>query len=175
VAISVGWGTNDPKQPLPLQQVRNYWYHWYMGLDLGARLVREDGKKLARFAWETWGPGGWFTDADFETTAKSFENPDWAEVVLHSYRHRWRLAEGDPAYASLETKMSPPPIIAVPTLVLHGGADACNDPVSSANRERLFSGPYQRIVLDGVGHFPGREAPDAVGRAIATWLSERWP
>jgi len=172
VAISVGWGTNDPSQPLPLSQVRNYWYHWYMALERGARLVREDGKSLARFAWDTWGPAGWFSDAEFEATAKSFENADWADVVLHSYRHRWQLADGDPAYAPLEAKMTPPPIISVPTLVLHGGADACNDPTTSANRERFFKGGYQRVVLDGVGHFPAREAPEAVGRAIADFLTE---
>jgi pimeloyl-ACP methyl ester carboxylesterase len=170
VALSVGWGTNDPNQDLALPQARNYWYHWYMALERGARLVRQDGHGLARFVWETWGPPGWFTDAEFETTAESFTNTDWADVVLHSYRHRWGLADGDPAYAHLEAKLNPAPVIAVPTLVVHGGADACNDPMTSAHREPFFSARYRRVVLDGVGHFPSREAPGAVGDAVADFI-----
>src|SRR5262249_5794557 len=103
--------------------------------------------------------------------AKSFDNPDWADVVLHSYRHRWQLADGDPAYAALEAKLTPPPIISVPTLVLHGGPDGANEPMPSGARERPFSGLYPGVVPDGVGHFPSREAPKAVGEAIAAFLA----
>jgi pimeloyl-ACP methyl ester carboxylesterase len=170
-ALSVGWGTNDPQQQLPLSQIRNYWYHWYFALDRGARLVEEQGGALARFAWETWGPSGWFTDAEFDRTSESFRNPDWAQVVVHSYRHRWGLAPGDPAYDAVEAQLRPTPTISVATLVLHGAADACNDPSSSAGRERFFSGRYERVILDGVGHFPTRESPAAVGRALAAFLS----
>jgi pimeloyl-ACP methyl ester carboxylesterase len=173
VALSVGWGTNDPDQELSLEQARNYWYHWYFMLERGARLIRDDRKRLTRFIWETWGPPGWFTEAEFEATARSFENPDWAEVVLHSYRHRWGLAEGDPAYAALEARLRPAPMIRVPTLVLHGGADPANHPSTSANRESLFAGPYQRVVLDGVGHFPSREAPEAVGEVVRAFLTSQ--
>lgn len=170
VALSVGWGTNAPAQPLSLRQARNYWYHWYMALERGAALVREDGRALARFLWETWGPPGWFRDDEFELTARSFENPDWAEVTLHSYRHRWGLAPGDPAYDPVERRLHPTPAIAVPTLVIHGAADACNDPTTSEGREGLFTGPYRRILLEGVGHFPQREAPEAVAEAIVSFL-----
>jgi pimeloyl-ACP methyl ester carboxylesterase len=166
VALSVGWGTNDPDQPLSLRQARNYWYHWYFMLERGARLLREQRRALARFIWETWGPPGWFSEAEFEATAGSLDNPDWAEVCLHSYRHRWGLVEGDPRYAELEARLRPAPVIRVPTLVVHGGADPANDPSTSEGREQLFAGPYQRVVLDGVGHFPSREAPEAVARAL---------
>jgi pimeloyl-ACP methyl ester carboxylesterase len=166
VAISVGWGTNDPRQPLSLKQSRNYWYHWFMALERGAAQVRSDGKAFARIMWETWSPPGWFADAAFETTARSFENPDWAAITLHSYRHRWGLAEGDPAYAALEARLAPSPTIAVPTLVIHGNADTANDVSTSAGRERSFTNRYERLVLDGIGHFPPREAPDAVAKAI---------
>jgi pimeloyl-ACP methyl ester carboxylesterase len=171
VALSVGWGTNDPDQQLSLKQARNYWYHWYFMLERGARLLREDRRRVTHYIWETWGPPGWFTEAEFDATAPSFDNPDWAEVVLHSYRHRWGLQGGDPRYDALEARLRPAPVIQVPTLMIHGAADPANDPSTSADRESLFSGPYQRILLDGVGHFPTREAPDAVARAVRAFLS----
>lgn len=87
-------------------------------------------------------------------------------MVLHSYRHRWGFVDGDPAYASDEALLQPAPVLAVPTLVLHGEADTCNAPETSAGREALFSGPYHRQLLPGVGHFPQREAPQAVAEAI---------
>ena len=92
-------------------------------------------------------------------------------MALHSFRHRWGLADGDPAYAELEARLQPAPVISVPTLVLHGGADTANDPRTSANREALFSGPYTRVVLDGVGHFPQRQAPEAVAAAVRAFVN----
>jgi pimeloyl-ACP methyl ester carboxylesterase len=171
VALSVGWGTNDPRQPISLVQARNYWYHWYIALEGGADAVRNEREALTRLLWKTWGPPAWFDDAAFELTARSFANPDWADVVIHSYRHRWGLVGGDPAYAAIEAALQPTPVIAIPTLVIHGGADACNDPSTSVNREASFSRLYERLVLDGVGHFPTREAPEAVGRAVARFVS----
>lgn len=170
VALSVGWGTNSATQPLPLHQARNYWYHWYMALDRGAAALREDRRAFARVMWDTWAPNWRIGDADFEATAASFDNPDWVEVVLHSYRHRWGLAEGDPAYAEIEARLDPAPRIQAPTLVIHGGADACNAPSTSAGREASFAGPYERVVLDGVGHFPQREAPAEVAAHVLRWL-----
>jgi len=102
VALSVGWGTNDPGQRLPLKQVQNYWYHWYMALDRGAALVRDERRELTRYIWTLWNPGWRMSDEEFAATAASFDNPDWAEVVLHSYRVRWGWAPKDPAYADLE-------------------------------------------------------------------------
>lgn len=175
IALSVGWGTNAPDQPLSLRQARNYWYHWYMALERGASVVRSQGKDLARFLWETWGPPGWFNDDEFEQTVRSFNNPDWAEVTIHSYRHRWGLVPGDPSYHSLEQRLSPVPVITIPTLVIHGEEDTCNDPSTSEGREALFSGPYRRLLLKGVGHFPQREAPQAVAEAVVRFLREHKP
>jgi len=170
VALSVGWGTNDPRQALPFAQARNYWYHWFFATDRGERAVRDDRRGLTRFLWTTWGPSCWITDARFEETAASFDNPDWADVTLHSYRHRWGFAPGDPGYAGAESMLQPTPRIAAPTLVIHGGADWCNDPSTSTNRESFFSGRYDRVVLDGVGHFPSREVPDKVADLLVRFL-----
>lgn len=173
VAISVGWGTNDPNQKLSLRQTQNYWYHWYMALDRGAKLVRNDRLNFTRYIWTIWNPNWPISEEEFGETAASFENPDWAEITLHSYRVRWLLAPRDPAYDVVEAALATSPIIAVPTLVIHGGGDPCNDPSSSEGKEDFFAGQYQRIVLDRVGHFPQREAPEAVSQATIRFLTSR--
>jgi pimeloyl-ACP methyl ester carboxylesterase len=170
IALSVGYGTNAPTQDLPLRQAKNYWYHWLFCLPRGETIVKTRRRQLCEFMWETWSPGWTYEPADFAHTAESFDNPDWAEITIHSYRHRWGHAAGDPRYVELEHRLSEPPIVNVPTLVLHGAADACNDPATSAGKERFFASRYQRQLLAGVGHFPQREEPDAVADAIIAWL-----
>ena len=166
VLLSVGYGTNDPSQPLPLPQARNYWYHWYMATERGMQAVHNEREDFTRMMWDTWAPAGWYEPADFAEAAKAFQGNDWAEIVLHSYRHRWGFAEGDPAYAEDETRLHPAPVLSVPTLVVHGAADTCNHPDSSSGREAFFTGRYERQVLDGIGHFPQREAAQTVAEAI---------
>jgi pimeloyl-ACP methyl ester carboxylesterase len=173
VMLSVGYGTNDPHQALGYAQARNYWYHWFMATPRGAAAVEQDRRAFTRMMWDTWSPKGWYAEPDFDTAAAAFDTPDWAAVVLHSYRHRWGFVAGDPAYADDEARLDPPPRLAVPTLVLHGGADTCNHPDSSDGKAQWFSGPYQRNVLDGVGHFPQREAPRAVADAILAFVAAR--
>jgi len=170
VMLSVGYGTNDPRQELPYQQARNYWYHWFMATPRGQHAVEHDRHAFARMMWDSWSPAGWYGEADFAQASRAFDGPDWAEVVLHSYRHRWAFVEGDPAYAADEARLHPAPVLPVPTLVLHGAADTCNHPDSSAGRERHFSGAYQRVLLEGIGHFPQREAPQAVAGAILMFV-----
>ena len=170
VALSVGYGTNDPRQKLSLRQAKNYWYHWYMALDFGEAAIRNDHKALTRFLWETWSPNWQISDAEFETTARSFDNPDWADVVLHSYRPRWGLVVGDRNYDDLEKSLNPAPQVFVPTLVIHGGSDQCNDPSTSEGRNAHFKRRYEREVLDGIGHFPQRESAD-VANIIARFLA----
>ncbi|CAB3756951.1 alpha/beta hydrolase [Burkholderia sp. MSh2] len=166
VMLSVGYGTNDPAQPLSLPQARNYWYHWFMATARGERALRDDRRAFARLMWDTWSPAGWYDERDFDAAAAAFDGPDWIDVVLHSYRYRWGFVDGGAAYAGDEARLTPAPVLSVPTLVLHGAVDTCNAADTSAGRERFFSGRYARAVLDGVGHFPQREAPAAVADAI---------
>ncbi len=168
--LSVGYGTNRPDQALTLSQARNYWYHWYMATPRGERTVRDDRRAFARLMWDTWSPTGWYSEDEFLATAHAFDNPDWPDVTLHSYRHRWGHATGDPSYDADETALNPAPVLEIPTLVLHGGADTVNHPDTSADKERYFSGRYQRQVLDGVGHFPQREAAEQVAAALLDFL-----
>ena len=166
VAISVGYGTNDPRQELSFEQARAYWYQWYFGLDRGREALEADRRALCRELWETWSPGWRFDEREFEATASSFDNQDFVEVAIHSYRHRWGNAPGDPYHEDLEARLSEPPPISVPTTVLHGEDDGATLPETSAGKEHFFTGPYERLVLPGVGHFVQRERPEAVVEAV---------
>jgi pimeloyl-ACP methyl ester carboxylesterase len=171
VALSVGWGTNDPLQALSLAQSRNYWYHWFLATPRGEAVVRDSRREFTRFLWSTWSPAWKFSEAEFEATARSFENPDWFAVTLNSYRNRWGWAEGDPGYAEVNGRLNPAPRISVPTLVLHGDGDACNAPATSEGREAMFTGVYRRRLVPGAGHFPQREKATFVAHSVMDWLA----
>ena len=171
VTLAVGWQPG----PLPtpgLRQAQAYWYQWFMATDRGRDLVRRDGKAFARLQWDNWSPPGWFDDATFEETAKAFENPDWPAIVWHSYSVRWGEADKDPRYAELDRRTLAAQTIAVPTLMIQGGADAVTLPESTAGRDKYFTGGYERRVIPGVGHFPTREAPAAVSKLVVEFLKK---
>ncbi|MCA1325519.1 alpha/beta fold hydrolase [Herbaspirillum sp. alder98] len=170
IALSVGWGTNGADQTLSLPQSRNYWYHWYLATPRGADDLTRERRAFARFMWNTWSPAWEFSDSEFSNTAASFDNPDWVDICLHSYRHRWGFVEGDPAYAELEARLATTPRIMVPTLVLHGGDDGANAPSTSEGREKLFGDAYRRVLISGAGHFPQREKSDEVIAEVMGWL-----
>lgn len=170
-ALSVGWGTNDPAQKLSYKQSKNYWYHWFLALGRGEAALETDRRAFTRFLWESWSPYWAFPPSEFTATAESFDNPDWAAITLSSYRHRWGLAPGDPAYDALEAQVAADPVISRPTLTLHGDEDAANDPETSEGREALFSGRYERELILGAGHFPQREKPEETASALARFFA----
>lgn len=172
VMVSVGYGTNSPDQPMSLEQCRRYWYHWFMATPRGEKTVREDGESFARIMWDTWSPVGWYAEAEFEHAALAFSNPDWADITLHSYRHRWGHAPGFDAYAQDEQRLHRAPQIHAPTLILHGQEDYCNVPELSAGKESYFEGRYERVLLPGVGHFPQREDPTSVAKEILRFCGQ---
>ncbi|MEK9720514.1 MAG: alpha/beta hydrolase, partial [Quisquiliibacterium sp.] len=134
VAMSVGWGTNRPDQPLSMSQASRYWYHWFMHTARGRQTVANNRREFTRFLWQLWSPNWQFSDQEFAATAEFFDNPDWAEVTVHSYTHRWAGAPGDPAHQDLEQRLANAPLISVPTLMLHGDDDRVTEPSSSENR-----------------------------------------
>ena len=169
--LSVGYGTNSPNQPLSLAQARNYWYQWYMNTPRGQATLQHQRHDFARLMWDSWTDPGWYEPAEFAATAAAFDNPDWPAVVEHSYRHRLGHLPGDPTYAADDAALQPAPVLQVPTLMLHGGADRCTLPETSEGKEHFFSGPYRRVVLPGLGHFPQREAPETVAQALLAFLT----
>jgi pimeloyl-ACP methyl ester carboxylesterase len=170
VALSTGYGTNSPNQALGYRQTQNYWYHWLMATPRGEKVVREDRRAFTRHIWDEWFVAYKPDAAEFERTAISFDNPDWADVVLHSYRVRWGHAVPDPRYGALEAQFDPAPVQRVPTLTLHGALDPVNSPQMSEGKEAYFEGPYARRLIEGTGHFPQRENPLETARHLVAWL-----
>jgi pimeloyl-ACP methyl ester carboxylesterase len=167
VAISVGYETGiKPGDQIPISQIHAYWYQWFFHSERGHEALENNRREFCRYIWHAWSPTMQFDDATFERTAASWDNPAWVEVVLHSYCFRWGAAPPDPRYAALEQQLEPQPTISVPTTVLHGELDGASLVASSENKERYFSGPYQRRVLPGVGHYVPREATAAIVAAV---------
>jgi pimeloyl-ACP methyl ester carboxylesterase len=169
VTMSVGWQPGELPTPA-IPQARAYWYQWFMATERGRQTVKTNGKAFARIQWDSWSPAGWFSEADFERTARSFENPDWPEITWHSYSVRWGEAEKDPLYAELDRQVLEAKSISVPTRMIQGAADAVTFPEPTAGKERYFTGGYARHLIPGVGHFPPREAPDVVNKLVIDFL-----
>ena len=123
-------------------------------------------RPLCKLLWELWSPNWRFDEATYERTAASFDNPDFVEVVIQSYRHRYGLAPGDPALQPIEDRLAAQLPITVPTSVLHGACDGVSPPQSSEGHGRFFTGPYRRCVVPIAGHFLPQEAPSALVDAL---------
>jgi pimeloyl-ACP methyl ester carboxylesterase len=145
---------------------RRYWYQYYFHTERGRVALATRRNELCRRLWELWSPGWPFDAATFDRTAASFINPDFVEVAVHSYRHRFGNSPGDPRYAAIEARLAKAPPIGVPTIALHGADDGVIPVESSAGHARHFTGRYERRVLAGVGHSPPQEAPEAFARAV---------
>ncbi|MDG4883389.1 alpha/beta hydrolase [Mesorhizobium sp. WSM4884] len=169
-ALSLGYSPCGAFRVPPFEQSRAWWYQWFMSADLGAEAVAEDPKGFARLQWETWSPPGWFDDATFEAVARSFENPDWLAITLSNYRSRWRDEARDPRYDELHSKIAATESLDVPTLMIQGAADGTVLTNSAEDKDRLFTNGHRRVVLDGIGHFPTREAPDVIADAVLQHL-----
>jgi pimeloyl-ACP methyl ester carboxylesterase len=148
------------------EQAHRYWYHWLQATKRGTEFVTRHPEDFARYMWEHWSPAGWFDQASFRTVAKSFRNPDWVSVMLHSYRSRWGEAPLDPRSAGLEAKVKATRRLATPTLMVQGGADRVTAPSATEQMAAKYSGPFERIVVEGAGHFLPREAPDEVAQQL---------
>jgi len=148
-------------------QSRRFWYQWFMCTDGGAAAVRKDPSGFARIQWETWSPPGWFDEAEFARTAESFASPDWAAITLNAYRARWRQGEvWDSRYDALQNRLGELEYLPTPTLMIQGLSDCCDGPSESEGLEAFFTSGYHRVILENVGHFPHREAPELVAEAV---------
>ena len=156
--------------PQPPEREMRHWYQFYLHGERGARGLEANRAEFARLLWRLWSPEWRFTEAEFAASAAHFDNPDFVEVVLHSYRHRFGLVAGDPAHEGFETALARLPPITVPTIDLHGEADGVNPP--SAQPSPRFNGRFERRILPGIGHNPPQEAPQAFASALldlAAW------
>jgi pimeloyl-ACP methyl ester carboxylesterase len=153
-------------KPAGPEQERRFWYQYYFQTERGRKGLAEMRGELGRLLWKLWSPTWAFDDATYSRTASSFENPDFVNVVIHSYRHRMGNAAGDPRYASIESRLATLPKISVPTIVIHGAVDDVNPPQKSEGHQKYFTGHYERRLFENVGHNPPQEAPRAFAEAV---------
>jgi pimeloyl-ACP methyl ester carboxylesterase len=183
-ALAVGWPerveriamlSTPPRlggMPTPaFEQAQRYWYHWFMATARGEQAVRADPRGFAHIHWVNWSPPGWFDEATFARVAKSFDNPDWVDVTLHSYRSRWENALPDQRSEWLETKIKATTKLSLPALFIKGDVDGVTRQESFAPVPGKFAGPFELIGLPGVGHFPQREAPAQVADLLISFLN----
>jgi pimeloyl-ACP methyl ester carboxylesterase len=142
------------------------WYQYYLHGSRGRAGLTANRNEFCHLLWKMWSPTWQFSQEEFGTTAAAFENDDFVDVVTHSYRHRFGLVEGDPAYQSIESRLATQPKIAVPSLILEGGADAVDPPAKDDPFAQHFTGPYRREVVEGVGHNVPQEAPERFADGI---------
>lgn len=158
-------------RPAAAAQEHRHWYQWYFHTERGRAGLTENRRDIAQLLWRLWSPNWQFDDATFAATAASFDNPDFVDVTIQSYRHRYRNAPGDPAYDALEQRLAGQPSITVPTIVLHGACDGVGPAEQSERHSRHFAARYERRVIPVAGHFLAREVPEAVVRAVRDLLS----
>ena len=156
---------NSTKPADPEQELR-LWYQYYFHTERGRNGLTEKRRALCRLLWKMWSPTWPFDDATFERTAASFDNDDFVDVVIHSYRHRFGGVAGDPRYASIEAQLAAQPNINVPTINLHGADDGVTPHRASEAHGKYFTAKYERHILPGVGHNVPQEAPQAFAEAV---------
>jgi len=154
------------KMPLPPEAELQWWYQYYFATQRGRDGYDKYRREFSKLIWKLASPQWAFDDATFERSAASFDNPDHVSIVIHNYRWRLGLAEGEPQYDDLEKRLAQAPAIAVPTITLEGDANGAPHPDASSYA-RKFSGKYaHRIIKGGVGHNLPQEAPQAFTEAV---------
>ncbi|MCW5659074.1 MAG: alpha/beta hydrolase [Burkholderiaceae bacterium] len=153
-------------RPLSPDSERRLWYQYYFHSERGRAGLAADRRSLCKLLWQTWSPTWAFDDATFERSAAAFDNPDFVDVVIHSYRHRFGLVAGDPAYAAIEQRLAAQPPIGVPTITFDGTDDGVRPPADAAQDELRFTGPRSHRIVPGVGHNMPQENPRLFADAV---------
>jgi pimeloyl-ACP methyl ester carboxylesterase len=156
--------------PASAMQERANWYQWYFNTERGHLGLEQNRRDICRLLWRDWSPGWRFDDATFEQAAAAFDNPDFVPVVIHSYRHRYRNAAGEPRLDAIERRLAERPRIEVPSVILHGRDDGVDPPRRSEPHLALFPDGTARHVIPDAGHFLPREQPGAVVEALVSLL-----
>jgi pimeloyl-ACP methyl ester carboxylesterase len=154
------------KMPLPPKAELQWWYQYYFATDRGRAGYDKNRHDFAKLIWQIASPKWRFDDVTFERSAASFNNPDHVSIVIHNYRWRLGLAEGELKYDDLEKRLAEAPVITVPTITLEGDANGAPHPEPSSYAKK-FSGKYShRLIKDGIGHNLPQEAPRAFAQAV---------
>ena len=154
------------KMPLPPRAELEWWYQFYFATERGRLGYEKYRREFSKLIWQLASPKWDFDDATFDRTAAAFDNPDHVAIVVHNYRWRLGLAEGEPKFDNLEKRLAESPVITVPTITLEGDANGAPHPDPSAYAKN-FSGRYEhRLIKGGIGHNLPQEAPKAFAEAV---------
>ena len=152
--------------PLPPRAELQWWYQYYFATARGRAGYEKYTRDFARLIWQLASPQWNFDEATFERSAAAFDNPDHVDIVVHNYRWRLGLAEGEAQYEGLEKRLAEAPVIGVPTITLEGDANGAPHPEASSYA-RKFTGKYaHRVFTGGIGHNLPQEAPEAFAQAV---------
>jgi pimeloyl-ACP methyl ester carboxylesterase len=154
------------QMPLTPEAELQWWYQYYFATERGRAGYDKYRREFSKLIWQIASPKWKFADATFDRSAASFDNPDHVRIVIHNYRWRLGLAEGEPKYDDLEKRLAQAPVITVPTITLEGDANGAPHPDASSYAKK-FSGKYEHRVIDGgIGHNLPQEAPQAFAQAV---------
>jgi pimeloyl-ACP methyl ester carboxylesterase len=152
--------------PAPPAREVPLWYQWYFQIERGRAGLAADRRGITRILWEQWSPNWHFDEAMLERTSIAHDNPDYVDIVIHSYRHRYGLAEGDPRYADIQRRLATLPPITVPAITLDGDADGVARVTDGSPSAAKFSGRRIHRVIPGAGHNLPQEEPEAFAAAV---------
>ncbi len=164
-----GYLIQDPTRamvPIDPQYEAALWYEYYFQIERGRAGLAANRREIAEILWDQWSPDWDYDDATFDRSVSAHDNPDYVDVVIHSYRHRFGLAAGDPAYAELRRRLAPLPPVTVPSITLDGGADGVLPASDGRASAAKFTGRRIHRVVEGAGHNLPQEAPEAFAAAV---------
>ncbi|MEM5425423.1 alpha/beta fold hydrolase [Paraburkholderia ferrariae] len=153
-------------QPADPEKEHRMWYQYYLHGERGRTGLIEKRREFCRLLWSLWSPTWRFDDGLYARTAASFDNPDFVDVVVHSYRHRFGLVEGDPRFDDIERRLAATPPITVPTITLDGDADGVQPPGARETSSKRFSGRHENRIVRNAGHNLPQEAPEVFAKAV---------
>ena len=153
-------------KPAPPEQEQRLWYQYYFHTERGRAGLSANRHAFCRLLWRLWSPTWAFAEETYARTAAAFDNPDFVDVVIQSYRHRYRYAPGDPAVDPIESALAKQPRISVPTIALYGADDGVNTLPPPAQNDAHFSGQYERRDIPGAGHNVAQERPHEFAEAV---------
>lgn len=142
------------------------WYQYYFHSERGRAGLTANRRALCRLLWELWSPTWTFDTATFERSAAAFDNPDFVDVVIQSYRHRFGLVAGDPALAGIEARLAAQPAISVPSITFDGSDDGVRPPAPAEQHARQFTGSRSHRIVPGAGHNLPQEMPQVFASAV---------
>jgi pimeloyl-ACP methyl ester carboxylesterase len=157
-------------QPASPEQEHRFWYQFYFNTERGRAGLAANRREFCKLLWQLWSPNWKFDDATYQRTAVSFDNPDFVDVVIHSYSHRFGNAPSDPGLEAVERRAASQPPISVPTIVIQGGGDGVTAATQVDTQAHFFTGSYQRRLIPIIGHNFPQEAPKETAAAVLELL-----